>query len=232
MNYLQVLVDTIVSDNGTQFTSNEFTEFCQNFQVDHVRIRPYPRSNGLAERFVDTLKRALRKATGTPTRKALQLFLQVYRITPNKSAPSSLSPAELMFARKIRSAFDKLIPKNKIHTPVAMVPKRKFRINEKVFFKNYKNNSTSWEPGVIQKRIGNMIYIVKGKKFTHKRHINQLKKRSTEESEETPQVEEELFELYDTFDLQVPQTEQKQRRSGRKRKATKQFIMDPKRKKY
>ena len=91
--------DTIVSDNGTQFTSKEFE-----------------RSNGQAERFVDTLKRALKKAIETPTKKALQL--QVYRITANKSAPSTLSPAESMFARRIRSVFDKRIPSKKSHIPV------------------------------------------------------------------------------------------------------------------
>ena len=112
------VVDTIVSDNGTQFTSKEFENFCSKFQVEHIRIPPYhPRSNVLAERFIDTLKRALKKAIGTPTKKALQLFLQVCRITPNKSAPSTLSPAEIMFARRIKSVFDKLIPsKEKSHS--------------------------------------------------------------------------------------------------------------------
>ena len=57
------VVDTIVSDNGTQFTYKEFEHFCSTFQAEHIRIPPYhPRSNGLAERFVDTLKRALKKA--------------------------------------------------------------------------------------------------------------------------------------------------------------------------
>ena len=70
-----VVVDTIVTDNGTQFTSKEFEHFCATFQVEHIRIPPYhPRSNGQTKRFVDTLKRALKKAIGTPTKKALQLF--------------------------------------------------------------------------------------------------------------------------------------------------------------
>ena len=133
------VVDTIVSDNGTQFTSKEFDHFCSTFQVEHKRIPPYhPRSNGLAETFVDTLKRALKKARGTPTKKGLQLFLQVYRITPNKSAPSALSPAEIMFARRIRSVFDKLIPSKKSHSPSIIVPWRKFNTNKKVFYKNLK----------------------------------------------------------------------------------------------
>ena len=71
------VVDTLVNDNGTQFTFKEFEHFCATFQVEHIRIPPYhPRSNGQAVRFVDTLKRALKKAIGTPTKKALQFFFK------------------------------------------------------------------------------------------------------------------------------------------------------------
>ena len=127
------VVGTIVGDDGTQFTSKEFEQFGSTFQVG---IPPYhPRSNRLAERFVDTLKRALKKAIGTPTKKALQLFLQVYRITPNKSAPSTLSPAEIIFARRVRSVFDKLIPSKKSHAPAIILPKRKFNKNDSVLQK-------------------------------------------------------------------------------------------------
>ena len=78
------VVDCVVSDNGSQFTSVEFKEFWEIFQIKHITTPQYhPRSNGQAESFVDTLKRAHKKASGTPTDKALQQFLQVYRITPN-----------------------------------------------------------------------------------------------------------------------------------------------------
>ena len=104
--------DCVVSDKGTQIISAEFKGFCNTFQVKHVTTSQcHPRSNGQAERFVYTLKRTLKKAQGIPTDRALQQFLQVYRITLNPNTPSAGSPAEIMFARKIRSAFDKLIPK-------------------------------------------------------------------------------------------------------------------------
>ena len=87
------VVDCIVSDNGTQFTSGDFKEFCEDFQVNHITTPTYhPRSNGLAERFVDTLKRALKKAKGTPTDKAVQQFLQVKRVTPNANTLAELTP--------------------------------------------------------------------------------------------------------------------------------------------
>ena len=102
------IVDCVVSNNGSQFTSAEFKEFCEIFQIKYITTPQYhPRSNGQAERFVDTLKRAIKKASGTPTVKALQQFLQVYRITPNPNTPLAVSPPKTMFAR-IRSVFYKI----------------------------------------------------------------------------------------------------------------------------
>ena len=106
------VVDCLVSDNGTHFTSSDFKEFCDTFLIKHITTPPYhPRSNGLAERFVDTLKRILKKASGTHSEKALQQFLRVYRITLNPNTPDATSPAEIMFARKIRPVFEKTAAK-------------------------------------------------------------------------------------------------------------------------
>ncbi|PIO75462.1 integrase core domain protein [Teladorsagia circumcincta] len=53
---------TLVTDNGTQFTSAKFTEFCPHREIRHIRSPPFhPQSSGHAERFVDTFKRGLAK---------------------------------------------------------------------------------------------------------------------------------------------------------------------------
>lgn len=107
---------TLVTDNGPQFTSALFQKFCKERNISHVFTPIYhPQSNGLAERFVDTIKRALKKSYGNKLI-FLQDFLQNYRATPNSNAPNGFSPAELMMKRKITLPLDSVRPDNhKLH---------------------------------------------------------------------------------------------------------------------
>jgi len=51
----------IVTDNGPQFTAEEFEIFVKRNGIKHVRSAPYqPASNGLAERFIQSLKQSLK----------------------------------------------------------------------------------------------------------------------------------------------------------------------------
>ena len=44
-----------------------------------------------------------------------------------------------------------------------------------------------WERGILKKkRIGDMVYILEGYKYTHKRHQNQLQKRRLNDSNDLP----------------------------------------------
>ncbi|XP_062541355.1 LOW QUALITY PROTEIN: uncharacterized protein K02A2.6-like [Armigeres subalbatus] len=91
---------TVVSDNGSQFTSELFAVFCKANGIQHLKTAPYhPQSNGQAERFVDTLKRSLLKINeGEKITNTLQVFLQTYRSTPSRTLDGR-SPAELMLGR-------------------------------------------------------------------------------------------------------------------------------------
>ena len=56
------LPEQIITDNGPQFTSEEFQKFVCSNGIKHSRTAPYhPQSNEAAERFVQTFKQAMKK---------------------------------------------------------------------------------------------------------------------------------------------------------------------------
>ncbi|TNN06893.1 hypothetical protein EWB00_008091, partial [Schistosoma japonicum] len=105
------LPDTLVSDNGAQFTSEQFQEFCRRHALNHLRSPPYyPQSNEQAERFVNTFKRALLKSKREGVVDSLQSFLLVYRTTPNDATPNKVSPAEALMNRKLKTTHYAMLP--------------------------------------------------------------------------------------------------------------------------
>ena len=53
----------LVTDNGPQYSSREFSKFTENFGFIHTNSSPkFPQSNGEAERGVQTTKNLLKKS--------------------------------------------------------------------------------------------------------------------------------------------------------------------------
>ena len=76
--------------------------------IKHITESPYHTlSNGLAERSIQTFKRAMVKISGGSVRERVSKFLTRYLCTPHST--TGLSPAELMFGRNIRAHIDIII---------------------------------------------------------------------------------------------------------------------------
>jgi len=86
---------SIVLDNGPQFTSSEFAQFCHLNGIHHTKVPPYhPSSNGLAEHAVQTFKKGFKKMSEGSVQEKISRFLFSYCITPQTS--TGISPAELL----------------------------------------------------------------------------------------------------------------------------------------
>ena len=103
------LPKTIVTDNGSSFTSTVFKEFLDSNAIRHITSSPYqPSTNGLAERAVQSFKNALRKIQGGSLQSWLTRFLFRYRLTPHTT--TGYSAEEMLMGRRPRSHLDLLHP--------------------------------------------------------------------------------------------------------------------------
>ncbi|XP_042146269.1 uncharacterized protein K02A2.6-like [Ixodes scapularis] len=190
--------DTIVSDNGTAFVSQEFEEFLQRNQIRHVKVAPYhPSSNGQVERMVQETKQVLRRMEGGDMATKWARFLLSQHNLPHST--TGKSPAELLMGRRLRTALDRLHP----DLQAEMVDKqeeqalrgrqgvREFEPREPVFIRNYLAGP-KWLPGIITEITGPVSYKVRtidGRFW--RRHVDQIRRQewSTYLDEEEPTTE-------------------------------------------
>ena len=101
----------IVTDNGTQFISEEFENYLKSNGIQHITTAVgHPATNGQAERFVQTFKYSLKssKTTQSTLDSDLSEFLMAYRNSPH--ATTGRSPASLLLGRNVKSRLDLLVP--------------------------------------------------------------------------------------------------------------------------
>jgi transposase InsO family protein len=92
-------VQAVMSDNGSCYISHRFKATCQKLQLRHLRTRPYrPRTNGKAERFIQTLLRewAYKRPYATSFQRTDRLprYLNHYNLRRPHAALNKRTPAQ------------------------------------------------------------------------------------------------------------------------------------------
>ena len=178
--------EQVVSDNGPQFTSEEFAEFMRRNCIKHIRSTPYhPSTNGLAERFVQTFKRALQASeqSGRSFNQRLVNFLFSYRTTPHST--TNRTPCSLFLKRELRTRLDLLRPDNAAYVGEKQAAQklghdsraklREYKTGDKVMARNY-GSGPKWEFAVVVERKGPLSYAVQlDSGVIWRRHIDQLR---------------------------------------------------------
>lgn len=180
------LANQIVSDNGPQFRSFEFQQFCKLNGIKHTLIPPYhPASNGAAENTVKSVKNALIKAFGDKqnSKVSTSCLIARYLLNYRSSVHSTTkrTPASMMFGRELRIRLDNVRPKCKQMTveldPAKQGRKEIFEVGDDVYIRDYRNNNKrSWTRAKIHKVLGLRVYLCKilDSQMVWKRHVDQI----------------------------------------------------------
>ena len=171
----------LVSDNGPQFTANEFSECMQTNGITHLRGAPYHlATNGEAERFVQTFKQALQKGEMDKGTKLAQ-FLLVNRTVPHSM--TGVAPAHLFMKRPLRTRLDLLRPLVKEHVEAEQqqqqqyhdhrARKRGFEMERPVLARNF-CEEPRWMQGQIVRKSRDVSYEVRLGDQVWKQHTDQL----------------------------------------------------------
>ncbi|XP_021361397.1 uncharacterized protein K02A2.6-like [Mizuhopecten yessoensis] len=184
--------EKVVSDNGPQYSSQEFADFSRQYDFLHVTSSPrYPQSNGLAEKYVQIAKRLLIKAKDDGRDPYLGML--EYRTTP---LDTGYSPAQLLQGRQLRSVLptlsQELIPKVINHAEVKVKLEAKRKEEKKQFDKGSKElprikvgqkvhvqqSDKTWKPATILSQEADRSFLVESAGKMYRRNRRHLLKRS------------------------------------------------------
>ena len=172
-------------DNGAQFVSEEFSRFVKENEIKHLRSAPYhPATNGQAERFIQTFKRAMKAGMKEKAqiKQCLENFLLTYRTTPH--ATTKEAPCRLLMGRSLRTRLDCLRPNlgSQVLTQQAQQKQYHdshsrvctFAVGDKVLARNFRPGS-KWIPGTVTDCLSPTSYQVKVHEgMIWRRHIDHL----------------------------------------------------------
>ncbi len=156
--------EEVISDNGPQFDCKEFKDFAQQYGFTHTTSSPhYPKSNGHAERTVQSIKKILKKAWEDGSDPNLALLS--LRNTPIEGI--GLSQVQMLMGRRtrtrlptnaklllpdynttgIKTSMEKKQLKQKVYYDRGAKPLQPLQEGENVKIRDPKTNI--WQPGQI-----------------------------------------------------------------------------------
>lgn len=189
------LPELIVTDNGKQFVAKEFTDFCTRNGIHCMTTAAFePHSNGGAENAVKSFKKGVTKTSddpanrNTPLDAVIERYLFFYRSATHSTTKET--PHKLLFGREMSTHFDRLKPsfmedlKSRIQERIEEDKNRKnplqrhFNVNDEVMLKVFRKNKSSWQKGIIKKRIGVNMYLceLNGGRLV-KKHSDQIQRK-------------------------------------------------------
>ena len=181
--------DMLVSDNGPQFSSKEFSLFSKTWGFHHTTSSPhYPQSNGKAENAVKTVKRLFTKCHESGQSEYLALL--DWRNTPSEGIGTS--PAQRFLGRRCRTLLP--VTETSLHPRYStgkdiqacdtLKKKQKFYYNRQA--KTLKPiipgqsirmrlpGQTTWSAGMCVGHVGPRSYVVKVGETQYRRNRRQL----------------------------------------------------------
>jgi len=142
-----------VTDNASYFVSEQMQLWLSSIGAEHLTIAPYhPQSNGIAERFVGTIKEHIKAMNSNNLQATVDRFLLQYRSSTH--AATGKLPSQLHLGRTLNAPL-----KNKL--------------NRSAF---YWLPNGSYERGKVIAQTGNRMAVIEGANGkAYKRHFSQLK---------------------------------------------------------
>ena len=219
----------LISDNGPQFISKEFSDFAVQYDFEHRTSSPkYPQSNGMAESAVKTAKSLIRKALACNSDPYLAIL--DYRNTPCQDM--ELSPVQRSLGRRTRTLLPttaELLKPNGID--VSLEKKRRLKNLKSAWYydKTAKDltplsegdtvriqptslGDSVWRQGTVHKRLDERSYDIETDLGIIRRNRRHIRKTNELNRDDVIEDNNENVKLdLPTTDTLVPQSRREQR---------------------
>ena len=228
----------MISDNGPQFSSDEFARFSTEWMFNHVTTSPYwPRANGMVESSVKIAKSLIRTAIASGQDPWLAIL--TFRNTPTQGM--STSPVQRLMSRRTKTLLPsttvQLMPDSSMHMKDCEDRRRKIESQErhynktskpletlntgdKVWVKPHVLGQRKWENGTVTEKCTEpRSYKVETKSGSIiRRNRNDLKKESNA-------VADQLYAQSDEEEVQESNEGEELSTQGNNEESTRDFYM-------